>query len=149
MPGTPPKYDLPVGSFKNYKESKTPDSILKIQPWQKSIINPSARVYPYSYTPKHTKYGFADRIRTKDGINQLLGVAGVGFPKKGINLDFVGIRDLNNNPYWKGLISGGISQKLNDRLSMGVSLGKTFEYDDKDTPGKFSKVKQFPIRIII
>ena len=143
MPGSPPKYDLPVSSFKNYKRSKAKDSILKRQPGEEYNVNPSARVYPYNYTPKHTKYGFVDRIKTKDGASQLLGVAGVGFPKEGINLDFVGIRDLNNNPYWKGLISGEISQKLNDRLTMGASFGKTFEYDDKDTPGKFSKVKQF------
>ncbi len=79
MPGTPPKYNLPTSSFKNYKKTKTQDSILKRQAGEEYIVNPGARVYPYNYTPKFSKYGFLEKQKDE---NQLLGVAGVGFPRK-------------------------------------------------------------------
>jgi len=68
MPGTPPKYSLPVGSCKNYKESKTPDSILKIQPWQKLMMNPDAGIYPYEYTPKFSNYGFLEKSEEENNL---------------------------------------------------------------------------------
>ncbi len=136
MPGTPPKYDLPVSSFKNYKRPKTKDSILKIQPWQKSNVNPSARVYPYNYTPKFSKYGFLEKQKDE---NQLLGVAGFGFPRKGINLDFVGIKPLDNNPYFKGVVGGGVSKQIGN-FNVGASVDTAITgYPDRS--GNFIKDK--------
>jgi hypothetical protein len=117
MPGTPPKYNLPVSSFKDYKRSKTKDTLLKIHPWQKSNVNPSARVYPYSYTPKVSKYAFAQRMPSND----LLGVAGLGFPRKGIDLTLVGIKPLENNPDYKGSLTGQVSKKLGN-FNIGASV---------------------------
>jgi len=117
MPGTSPKYNLPLGSFKNYKRTESPDSILKIQPWERSSVNPGARVDPYSYTPKFSKYGFLERQKNE---NQLLAVAGIGFPRKGINLDFVGIKPIDYDPEYKGSLTGKISKKIGN-LNIGAS----------------------------
>lgn len=118
MPGTPPKYDLPVSSFKNYKRLKAKDSILKRQPGEEYNVNPGARVYPYSYTPKVSKYAFAQRIPES---NTLLGVAGLGFPKKGIDLSLVGVKPLEYDPEYKGSLIGQISKKIGN-FNIGASV---------------------------
>jgi len=136
MPGTPPKYDLPVSSFKNYKRPKAKDSILKRQAGEEYNVNPSARVYPYNYTPKFSKYGFLEKQKDE---NQLLGVAGFGFPRKGINLDFVGIKPLDSNPYFKGVVGGGVSKQIGD-LNIGASVDTAITgYPDRS--GNFIKDK--------
>ena len=136
MPGTPPKYNLPTSSFKNYKKTKTQDSILKRQAGEEYIVNPGARVYPYNYTPKFSKYGF---LKKQKDENQLLGVAGFGFPRKGINLDFVGIKPLDNNPYFKGVLGGGVSKQIGD-LNIGASVDTAITgYPDRS--GNFIKDK--------
>ena len=136
MPGSPPKYNLPTSSFKNYKRTEALDSILKIQPWERSNVNPSARVYPYNYTPKFSKYGFLEKQKDE---NQLLGVAGFGFPRKGINLDFVGIKPLDNNPYFKGVLGGGVSKQIGN-FNVGASVDTAITgYPDRS--GNFIKDK--------
>ena len=136
MPGTPPKYNLPLGSFKNYKRTEAPDSILKIQPWERSNVNPDAGVYPYSHTPKFSKYGFLEKQKDE---NQLIGGIGIGFPRKGINLDFMGITPLEKNDYFKGILEGGISKEIGD-FNVGASVDTAITgYPDRS--GNFIKDK--------
>lgn len=137
MPGTPPKYELPVSSFKNYKRPKTEDSILKIQPWQKNNeVNPGAKVYPYNYTPKVSNYGFLEKSKEE---NNLIGGMGIGFPRKGINLNFLGIKPLEKNDYFKGVVEGGISKELGD-FNIGASVDTAITgYPDRS--GNFIKDK--------
>ena len=136
MPGTPPKYNLPTSSFKNYKKTKTQDSILKRQAGEEYIVNPGARVYPYNYTPKFSKYGFLTKSEEE---NNLIGGMGIGFPRKGINLNFLGIKPLEKNDYFKGVLEGGISKQIGD-LNIGASVDTAITgYPDRS--GNFIKDK--------
>jgi len=117
MPEETPPYNRFLKFLKEGKSEENQDSVLKIQPWQKLTMNPSARVYPYSYTPKVSKYAFAERMPNND----LLGVAGLGFPRKGIDLSLVGIKPLNNIPEYKGSLIGQVSKKLGN-FNIGASI---------------------------
>jgi len=126
MPGTPPKYNLPVSSFKNYKRPKAKDSILKKQFGEEYNVNPSARVYPYSYTPKLNKYGFLQKIKIPEPNLPSLLVAGIGaeFPRKGINANIAGSSFLTNNPNLKGVGVGGTVSKKFGKLDAGLEISK-------------------------
>lgn len=123
---------------KDNKKEEEEKSLLELRSWEKDdyIPNPTASVYPYNYTPKFTKFGF---LENQPDANQLLGVAGFGFPRQGINANFVGIKPLGKNPYFKGVIGGGVSKQVGN-LNLGLSASSPIEGYTNEA-GKFVKSK--------
>lgn len=136
MPEETPPYNRFLKFLKEGKSEENQDSVLKIQPWQKLIMNPDAGVYPYEYTPKFSNYGFLEKSEEE---NNLIGGMGIGFPRKGINLDFLGIKPLEKNDYFKGVLEAGISKQLGD-FNIGASVDTAITgYPDRS--GNFIKDK--------
>jgi hypothetical protein len=110
-------------------------SLVEKKPWEHQEINPNAGVYPYEpYTPKVSKFGIVEPI--DEG---LLGVAGIGFPRKGLSADLVGIKPWQNDPYYKGLVEAGISKQFGDLNVRAAVASPITGAPDRD--GKFKKGK--------